>query len=71
MSNDCATQTVYVYSKTDNTTRHIGNELDIIWTRFFMEGKVRRTWAPAKIRIGPMLSSGSTSSKDAEKARAG
>ena len=35
-----ATQTVYVYSKTNNTTRHIGNELDIIWTRFFMEGKL-------------------------------
>jgi hypothetical protein len=35
-----ATQTVYVYSKTNNTTRHVGNELDIIWTRFFMEGKL-------------------------------
>lgn len=35
-----ATQTVYVYSKTNNTTRHIGNELDIIWTHFFMEGKL-------------------------------
>lgn len=35
-----ATQTVYVFSKTNNTTRHIGNELDIIWTHFFMDGKV-------------------------------
>jgi hypothetical protein len=35
-----AAQTVYVYSKTNNTTRHIGNELDIIWTRFFMDGKL-------------------------------
>jgi Alginate export len=35
-----AAQTVYVYSKTNNTTRHIGNELDIIWTRFLMDGKL-------------------------------
>ena len=35
-----ATQGVYVFSKTNNTTRHIGNELDIIWTRFFMDGKL-------------------------------
>jgi hypothetical protein len=35
-----AAQTVYVYSKVNNTTRHIGNELDIIWTRFLMDGKL-------------------------------
>jgi Alginate export len=35
-----AAQGVYVYSKTDNNKRHLGNELDIIWTRFFMEGKL-------------------------------
>ena len=35
-----AAQTVYVYSKTNNTTRHLGNELDIIWTRFLMDGKL-------------------------------
>ena len=35
-----AAQGVYVFSKTNNTTRHIGNELDIIWTRFFMDGKL-------------------------------
>jgi hypothetical protein len=54
-----AAQTVYVYSKTNNTTRHLGNELDIIWTRFLMDGKLsRRTWAPKPIRIGLMPSSG-------------
>jgi hypothetical protein len=35
-----AAQGVYVFSRTDNNKRHIGNELDIIWTRFFMDGKV-------------------------------
>ncbi len=35
-----AAQGVYVFSRTDNNKRHIGNELDIIWTRFFMDGKL-------------------------------
>ena len=35
-----AAQGVYVFSRTDNTKRHLGNELDIIWTRFFMDGKL-------------------------------
>ena len=35
-----AAQGVYVFSRTNNTTRHIGDELDIIWTRFFMDGKL-------------------------------
>ena len=35
-----AAQGVYVFSKTNNTKRHIGNELDIVWTHMFMDGKV-------------------------------
>ena len=69
-----ATQGVYVFSKTNNTKRHIGDELDFTWTHLFMDGKLsfqaglwppvrrrlyrRRTWAPAPIRTGPMSSSG-------------
>jgi hypothetical protein len=35
-----ATQVVYVYSKADNTKRHVGDEIDIAWTHMFMDGKV-------------------------------
>jgi hypothetical protein len=35
-----ATQGVYVFSKTNNTTRHIGDEIDIAWTHIFMDGKL-------------------------------
>ena len=35
-----ATQGVYVFSRTDNNKRHLGDEIDIIWTRFFMDGKL-------------------------------
>jgi hypothetical protein len=33
-----ATQGVYVFSKTDNTKRHIGDEVDVVWTHMFMDG---------------------------------
>ena len=33
-------QGVYVFSKANNTKRHIGDELDISWTRMFADGKV-------------------------------
>ena len=33
-------QGVYVFSKTNNTTRDIGNEVDFTWTRMFADGKV-------------------------------
>ena len=35
-----ATQGVYIFSRTNNTKRHVGNELDIIWTHMFMDGKL-------------------------------
>ncbi|NOT22496.1 MAG: alginate export family protein [Nitrospiraceae bacterium] len=35
-----ATQVVYVYSKADNTKRHIGDEIDFAWTHIFMDGKL-------------------------------
>jgi hypothetical protein len=33
-------QGAYVFSKTNNTTRDIGNEVDFTWTRMFADGKV-------------------------------
>ena len=33
-------QGVYVFSKAGNTSKHIGDEVDISWTRMFMDGKV-------------------------------
>ena len=35
-----ATQGVYVFSKTNNTERHIGDEVDVAWTHLFMDGKL-------------------------------
>ncbi|MDP1769647.1 MAG: alginate export family protein [Nitrospirota bacterium] len=33
-------QGVYVFSATNNTKKHIGDELDIAWTHLFMDGKL-------------------------------
>lgn len=33
-------QTVYIFSKPGNTSRHIGDEVDFTWTRMFADGKV-------------------------------
>jgi hypothetical protein len=33
-----ATQGVYVFSKTNNTKRHVGDEVDVVWTHMFMDG---------------------------------
>ena len=33
-------QGVYVFSKADNTKKHVGDELDVTWTHMFMDGKV-------------------------------
>ena len=35
-----ATQGVYVFSKVNNTERHIGDEVDVAWTHLFMDGKL-------------------------------
>jgi len=35
-----ATQGVYVFSRTDNNKRHIGDEIDLAWTHLFMDGKL-------------------------------
>ncbi len=40
---DCwyrAAQGCYVYSKENNTKKHIGDEIDFTWTRMFADGKV-------------------------------
>jgi len=34
------TQGVYVFSKAGNTKNHIGDELDVVWTHMFMDGKL-------------------------------
>jgi hypothetical protein len=33
-------QNAYILSKTTNNTRHVGDELDVSWTRMFADGKV-------------------------------
>lgn len=33
-------QTVYIFSRTNNTAKHIGDEVDFTWTRMFADGKV-------------------------------
>jgi hypothetical protein len=33
-----AGQGLYVFSRTDNNKRHLGDEIAIIWTHFFMDG---------------------------------
>ena len=33
-------QGVYVWSRQNNTKRHIGDEIDFTWTHMFMDGKV-------------------------------
>jgi hypothetical protein len=33
-------QGVYVFSKANNTKRHIGSEVDFTWTHMFMDGKL-------------------------------
>lgn len=35
-----ASQGVYVFSQPDNTETHIGDEVDVVWTHFFMGGMV-------------------------------
>lgn len=35
-----ASQGVYVFSQPDNTETHIGDEIDVVWTHFFMNGMV-------------------------------
>ena len=35
-----ATQGVYVFSKTNNNNRHIGDEVDLAWTYLFMDGRL-------------------------------
>ncbi|MDN5942310.1 MAG: alginate export family protein [Nitrospira sp.] len=35
-----ATQGVYIFSRPDNTKRHIGDEIDVVWTHLFMDGKL-------------------------------
>jgi len=35
-----ATQGVYVFSKTNNNKRHVGDEVDFAWTHLFMDGKL-------------------------------
>ena len=59
---------LYVFSKSNNTKTHIGDEIDFTWTHMLLDGKwpsrppmatcspadtSRRTWVPAAISNGP------------------
>ena len=35
-----ATQGVYAFSKINNNTRHVGDEIDVAWTHRIMDGKL-------------------------------
>jgi hypothetical protein len=35
-----ASQGVYVFSRADNTKTHVGDEINVVWTHFFMHGMV-------------------------------
>ena len=59
-----ATQGVYVFSKTNNTKRHIGNELDIVWTHMFMDGKVSFQAAYAHLFAGGYIAENLGTSAD-------
>ena len=72
-----AAQGLYVFSRTDNNERHLGDEVDIIWTHFSMDGQLSfqadyaHMWPGSHIprnlgrsgKIGPMHNSGSMSNQ--------
>jgi len=59
-----ATQGVYVFSRTDNTKRHIGDELDVVWTHMFMDGKLSFQAAYGHIFAGAYIAENLGTSTD-------
>jgi hypothetical protein len=51
-----ASQSVYVFSKAGNTTTHVGDELDLVWTHFFMDGKLAFQTAYSHLWTGKYIS---------------
>ena len=51
-----ASQGVYVFSRPDNTATHIGDEVDIVWTHFFMNGMVAFQTGYGHLFPGPYIS---------------
>jgi len=48
-------QGVYIFSKNNNTEKHVGDELDFTWTRMFADGKVAFQATYAYIFAGPYM----------------
>lgn len=51
-----ASQGVYVFSRPDNTATHVGDEVDIVWTHFFMNGMVAFQGGYGHLFPGPYIS---------------
>ena len=51
-----ASQGVYVFSRPDNTVTHIGDEVDVVWTHFFMNGMVAFQGGYGHLFPGPYVS---------------
>ena len=51
-----ASQGVYVFSRPDNTVPHIGDEVDVVWTHFFMNGMVAFQGGYGHLFPGPYIS---------------
>jgi len=59
-----ASQGVYVFSKVNNTTNHVGDELDFTWTHMFMDGKLAFQTSFAYLFTGPYIRENLGTSKD-------
>ena len=51
-----ASQGVYVFSRPDNTVTHIADEVDFVWTHFFMNGMVAFQGGYGHLFPGPYIS---------------
>ena len=51
-----ASQGVYVFSQPDNTVTHVGDEVDVVWTHFFMNGMVAFQGGYGHLFPGPYIS---------------
>jgi len=51
-----ASQGVYVFSRPDNTATHVGDEVDFVWTHFFMNGMVAFQGGYGHLFPGPYIS---------------
>lgn len=49
-------QGVYVFSRSDNTETYIGDEIDVVWTHFFMSGMVAFQTGYGHLFPGPYIS---------------